>query len=246
MVFQRWAAASRRLRSSSSRDHGKLFSPDRPETRSSKGIAHSGGRASGAYRLGTHRRRKAARMNASPSRVQSLSLAAVAALAVATLAAAPVFATPTTYTLSATGAYVPTGGSLTLSGSFTYDPTTNTDSAISITATSPTSPSLLSTSPEDFNAVNTSYANELYLITSTSHDYILVDFNANLSPAASDPITEILVFDEATHSSYTLGDITGDASPLAVPEPRGFALLSGALCLLFLLCRRLNRRSQPA
>jgi hypothetical protein len=149
-------------------------------------------------------------------------------------------ASPITYELSGVTGIFPLG-TVTLTGNFTYDPASSTLDSVSITATGPTT--LLNTSPETF-------------------DVVLGEglrFIAIRDPAPVPPFTIVLRFSDALGglspnrivgfdvgngvSDFSTSDVTGAATPLAVPEPSGIVLLAGGVSIMY-AARKLRRRKQ--
>lgn len=160
-------------------------------------------------------------------------LTALAAAAACLIAPTPAAATPITYTLSGvTATFVPFGTD-TLTGSFSFDPSTITLDSEDITVTGPFQPGnyniTQSASPSSISAYN----NGLTVLME-------IGFASNLG-TTSDSITSVIFFGSIIGTSGS-SSVTGSAVPAsnAVPEPASLALLGGALGL-FLLTRRLNR-----
>src|SRR4051794_839040 len=146
-------------------------------------------------------------------------------------------ANPITYELSGVTASFPSG-TLTLTGNFTFDPTSDTLDSVSITATGPTT--ILETSPETFDLafgggphfINARDPTPVPPVTIT---FRFAEFLGGLSP------NPIIGFDIGNSINLTTSDVAGVAAPLSVPEPSGIVLLASALAGLFRLRSRVHQ-----
>ncbi len=176
-----------------------------------------------------------------------LLCATVVSAAASLLAPAPALATPITYTLSgATATFTSPAGTITLTGTFTFDPAGPTLDAVSITATGPTT--ILTTSPELYNVVGLSSfpSQEITaLVMNSPTETLTIDF-ANPLTQAPDPwvksssatppqrveaIPQSRSPDQPSHEhprasqSHSAGRSSG---PLSVRPPSDPARLSGS------------------
>jgi hypothetical protein len=173
-------------------------------------------------------------LSKAPRHVLQIILAALTAVCLATAAGAA-RASPMSYVFAPGASTVLDGDTETITGSFTFDTTTNIQTAVSIVLSGPapysgtyTSASA-SNSASDFVATGTP--------TLPFYPVIFVDFADDLN-VTYDPLTSV-VWESAT----TFTDSTAVTGAAVVPEPAGLALLGTALGL-FLLRSRANRRDR--
>jgi hypothetical protein len=166
-------------------------------------------------------------------RVLHLTLAVVAAACLATAPGAR--ATPLNYVFTSNASVVLAGDTEAITGFFTFDTTTDIQTAVSIVLSGPapysgtyTSASA-SNSASDFVAAGTP--------TLPFFPVIFVDFADDLN-VTFDPLTSV-VWETAT----TFTDSTAVTGAAVVPEPASLALL-GVAVGLFLFIPRANRRDR--
>jgi len=147
----------------------------------------------------------------------------------------PATATPIVYDLSGVTATIP-AGTVTLTGTFTFDPSTTTLDSTNITATGPLT--ILTASPDIFDFPEGAFSNGILTAAISTRDDLEITFSSTLGLTA-DPIERVRL-DTAPFAGTTV-DVTGDAVPTATPEPSALALLSAALGL-FLIVQRASRR----
>ena len=164
---------------------------------------------------------------------RTLGLLAVLAVAAAAYLAAPgsATATPISYTLSGVTATFPAfPRTYTITGTFTFDASDNTESALMITITGTDCSPCDIDQPQPFTTSSDSRIEGTFF------------FLQFLSPLSSspDPVTDadVPVLEGDTN------DVTGDAI-FATPEPTSLALLAGAVGIFLLTCRA-NRRGRRA
>jgi hypothetical protein len=182
-----------------------------------------------------------------------ITLAAVTAVCLATAPGAR--AAPISYMFTpasgATATYVSPGtGTVTLTGTFTFDPSVPSLDAVDITATGPTT--ILTASPEVFDTVPAPAPSDssFFAMSSATDDALFIGFTAALG-GTPDPLLSLYIVTFTTDCTTTgpgceSVSVTGDATPTmttppGVPEPGSLALLGAALGL-FLLTPGVIRR----
>jgi len=188
-----------------------------------------------------------------------ITLAAVTAVCLATAPGAR--AAPISYTLTppsgatATFASPSPVGTVTLTGTFTFDPSGPTLDAVDITATGPTT--ILAASPDVFTTIPAPApsGSSFFAMSSTTDDALLIGF-ANTLTSAPDPIIGFFIANDTatggcstTIGGCTADSVSGDATPSVAPppsvvEPASLALLGGALGLFLLTPGAIRRYRQ--
>jgi len=169
------------------------------------------------------------------------------------------FASPSpvgTVTLTGTFTFDPSGPTrVTLTGTFTFDPSGPTLDAVDITATGPTT--ILAASPDVFTTIPAPApsGSSFFAMSSTTDDALLIGF-ANTLTSAPDPIIGFFIANDTatggcstTIGGCTADSVSGDATPSVAPppsvvEPASLALLGGALGLFLLTPGAIRRYRQ--
>jgi hypothetical protein len=156
---------------------------------------------------------------------------------------APSLAEPINYKFSGAMATF-SGGTDDITGTFTYDAVTNTESNMMITVTGPQS-------ADSYDLIGTDPPNSgTHAITADNagRTIEMIAFFENVLGSASDNLTDVQFKFSATNFVST-NTVAGGIEPVSVPAPPlspvGPALVAGALGL-FRLTRRANRRSNHA
>jgi hypothetical protein len=159
----------------------------------------------------------------------------------------PATAAPIVYDITpasgATAIFEGFSGTVTLTGTFTFDPTVPTLVSVDLTLTG-TGITPLPVSPDVFTITQSPFTpNSFLALSSATNNLMLVEF-VNPLGNSPDPI-ELLTLQApaCTPSACITSSVVGSASPAATPEPPALALLSAALGL-FLIIQRASRRER--
>ena len=170
-----------------------------------------------------------------PARIRALLIATAATALAITAAPSAVTATPITYDLVGASATFFANGTDTLTGNFTFDPSTDTLNSVDITVAGPVCCTGEYTTPH--SASND--AIEMTRVDGSLTDFLTLTFLNPLS-SASDLLSKYHAIEGTAEINSS--SVAGTAVP--APEPSSFALLAGAVGLFLLSCRKGWRRRE--
>jgi hypothetical protein len=150
------------------------------------------------------------------------------------VAPSPAAAAPITYTLSdASATFTSPPGKVTLTGTFTFDPSGPTLISADIMASNMTG-SLLDPNPDTFTSPATATANEFLVFSLASFQSLDISFSEPLG-ASPDMLSAVTIesgnADICNPTLCASESATGDAVPSTVPEPASLTLLGAALAV---------------